>query len=76
MKKEVEEVVEKYKASEDFVAEKTRARAIIHKSKEFVIDCRMFDQEAFEKGHNLGKLECQAQVMKHHLGLELAYLDE
>lgn len=45
-------------------------------SKEFFDACITFGHEAFEKGHELGRLECWNQVTDHHQGLDLAFLDQ
>lgn len=72
-KKEATEVVLKYKAS---TAEKARAMADFHKSKEFFVDCRLFSQEACEEGFRTGELECRNAVLNHFQGIKLDFLDE
>lgn len=49
---------------------------IFCQSKEFFVNYCMFNQEAFKRGYDLGKLECRTQVTNHHLGLDLAFLEE
>lgn len=60
MKMEVEVAMKKYKISLDFALEKAHVVAIFWASKEFFDNCVMLSQEAFEKGHELSKLECRA----------------
>lgn len=44
--------------------------------KEF-FDARVtFGHKAFEKGHELGRLECQNQVIECYQGLDLSFLDD
>lgn len=75
-KKEAMEVMEKYKASDDFMAEKARAMVDFHKLEEFFIDCQMFSQEAYEEGFRTGGLDCQNTVLNHFQDINLDFLEE
>lgn len=72
--KKVEAVMEK--ASLNLVAKHAYLVVIFRVSKWFSNNCLVFSQEAFEKGYELGKQECHAQVANRHPCLDLAFLDE
>lgn len=74
--KEVQAIMEKQKASLDFMAEQAHVVVIFWVLKQFFDDRLVFSQKAFKKGYELSKQECCAQVADHHSGLDLALLDE
>lgn len=75
-KREVEATIERYKASLDFVAEMAHVVVAFQALKEFFDAYVAFDREAVKNGHELGRLECQNQVIKCYQGLDLSFLDE
>lgn len=61
VKKEAEEAMVRYMASEDFGTKKAWVVSIFHELEELFTNYRAFSQEAFKKGYDLGKLECRTE---------------
>lgn len=49
---------------------------VFHTSLEFYTNRHALSKEAFKEGYKLSKFDYLTQVMIHHLGLDLAFLDE
>lgn len=62
VKKEAEEVVDKYKASKDFMVEKAQVVVVFQTLEEFYNDHLAFNQEAFKKGYELGGFDYCTQI--------------
>lgn len=73
-KREVGAIIERYKASMDFMVAMASAVAAFQVSKDF--DAYIaFSHETFTKGHKLGRLESWSHVVEHCQGLDLLFLD-
>lgn len=74
-KKEVAEIVEKFKASKDFMVEKSWAVANFGESDEFHTLYQDFSQESYGEGFNRAKWELQEAILEYFTGIKLDFLN-
>lgn len=65
-KREAKAIMKKYKTSLDFAAKKVHMVVAFRSLKEISDHCITFNQEAFEKGYELGRFECRTQVTNRY----------
>lgn len=75
-KKTKEKAMDVYNVSTNFMAKKAWAVVVFHMPEELYTDCHQFSKEAFHASFNLGKDDYHTQVMNHHPGLDLSFLDK